>query len=434
MLNKIRETLSIAIFVSLAAQISFNFITGGFIIALSVVVMAIFIYCYENLSPTYIAFCSGIFSPLIRLFFMLLSGEVDWSHASNMALPDMVFFFSYGTFYPLIYFAIIKQPKNLRNFPYAIFMCEILSNICELISRSYLVGENLLVPRTIAYLVVIAIIRTAFIQTILVAMDTYSSYLLKRETDEEYKRLMAMAALVESEIYIMKKCTGAIEGIMKKAFDSYKTLNKLEVPDELVKTALDVSQQAHEIKGDFMGIVKSLEGHLVDDYDGDPLPIKEIINIERKAVLSEWNTDGKTIEIASRIKKDFYVKEYFKIMSIIRNLLVNAIEANDKEICKIYITTDEEDDNYTIAVRDNGTGMDEDTVNTIFLAGFSTKFSPKTGSVQRGIGLSLVKEYVEEAFKGNIKIESQKGRWTNFLLTMPKERLEGKTHDEVLHS
>ena len=48
---KIKKTIYIAIFVSLASQIRFNFITDGFIIAMSVAVMAIFIYCYEDLSP-----------------------------------------------------------------------------------------------------------------------------------------------------------------------------------------------------------------------------------------------------------------------------------------------------------------------------------------------------------------------------------------------
>ena len=48
-MSKLKRTLFVAIFVSLASQVKFNFITDGFIVAMSVVVMSIFIYCYEEL-------------------------------------------------------------------------------------------------------------------------------------------------------------------------------------------------------------------------------------------------------------------------------------------------------------------------------------------------------------------------------------------------
>ena len=55
----IKQTILVAFFVSIALQIHFNFLTEGFIIALSSVVMAIFIYCYVDLSAGYIAILSG---------------------------------------------------------------------------------------------------------------------------------------------------------------------------------------------------------------------------------------------------------------------------------------------------------------------------------------------------------------------------------------
>lgn len=75
----------IAIFVSLAAQIRFQYVTHGFIIAMSVLVMAIFIYCYEDLSPTYIAFCSGVFSPLFRIIILLIGATRSSTAAWNTA-------------------------------------------------------------------------------------------------------------------------------------------------------------------------------------------------------------------------------------------------------------------------------------------------------------------------------------------------------------
>ena len=75
---------------------------------------------------------------------------------------------------------------------------------------------------------------------------------------------------------------------------------------------------------------------------------------------------------------------------------------------------------YVISVRDNGPGIPEDEIGNIFLEGYSTKFDPVTGNIERGLGLSLVKDYVENDFGGEIKIDSQVGKYTVFTVTIPK--------------
>ena len=65
--TKFRKTIYVAFFVSIAAQINLNILTEGFIVALSVMVMAIFIYCYEDLSAAYIACLSGVLSAILSI-------------------------------------------------------------------------------------------------------------------------------------------------------------------------------------------------------------------------------------------------------------------------------------------------------------------------------------------------------------------------------
>ena len=62
-----------------------------------------------------------------------------------------------------------------------------------------------------------------------------------------------------------------------------------------------------------------------------------------------------------------------------------------------------------IKVIDNGTGIEEEVLDKIFIPFFSTK---KSGS---GIGLSLCKQ-IMMLHKGNIQVQSVKGEGTAFIL------------------
>lgn len=428
---KIKKTIYIAIFVSLASQIRFNFITDGFIIAMSVAVMAIFIYCYEDLSPRYVAFCSGIFSPLIRLLFMVLEGGQP-SLTTVLVIPDMAFFFTYGILYTLIYKYVVSAPKDIRNFPYVIFICDFLSNIAELSTRSLIQGHLVIAVNTIIYLVVIAFCRTVLIQVILLAMETYSNLLIKEEHDREYRKLIVQASIFESELHVMEKNAAEIEDIMRQAFVLYKSMEGINAPKELKDCSLDISKNAHEIKGDYLNIINVLKDTFLDDIDEGRLAMRDIIAIEKANLQSTIKNRGYNVELTTKVKVNFYVRQYFKMMSVLRNLILNSAEAIGQEGGKVALSLREVEGNYILEVKDNGPGIDSDNLETVFFDGYSTKFNMETGNVQRGIGLTLVKDYVENIFQGTIEVHSEKGRYTEFVIAIPKASFEEEP-DEVLY-
>ncbi|MGF6376509.1 two-component system sensor histidine kinase YcbA [Clostridiales Family XIII bacterium PM5-7] len=431
-MNKIKKTIVIAIFVSLAAQIRFELITDGFIIAMSVLVMSIFIYCYEDLSPMYIAFCSGIFSPLFRMGIILVEGGA-WKNTAETVIPDMVFFFAYGMIYTLIYRIILNESKGIKSFPYVIFACDICSNLIELATRSLLAGEMLINVEVVAYLTAIAICRTILIQMILVALETYSNLLVKKEHDEEYRKLIVQASVLESEIYVMEKNAAEVEEIMKQAFQLYKSMEAFDVPKELRQQSLDISKNAHEVKGDYQSVITILKDAFVDQFHQGRLSITDIISIEKTNLVAMIHKTGKSIEVQTKIKCDFYVNQYFKMMSIIRNLLLNSTEALDEAGGTISITLKSNEENYVLVVRDNGKGIASEKMDAVFFEGYSTKFNEETGDIQRGIGLSLVKDYVEGTFQGEIQVESNEGEYTEFVVTFPEKIFQEVEEDELLH-
>lgn len=428
--RKLRMTLTFSILVSMASWIKFDFaiIGTGFIIAMSVLVMDIFIYCYSDLSPRYIAFMSAIFSPLFRMIVEYFSGGELAATALNV-LPDMAFFITYGIVYPVICRYIIRGSKNIKTFPVIIALSDFLSNIGEVTARSLVNAENLFSLEVILSIFLIALIRTGLVQIILISMETYSNLLVRQEHDAEYRTLMVQASILESELHVMKKNMTEIEAIMKKAYNLYKQMNELDAPKELIEGSLEISRNAHEIKGDYINIVNVLNETFIKIHGNTKILMSDIINIEKSNALNMVRRRKLNADIYVRIRTDFYVEKYFKMMSIVRNLITNAIEASSEKGGRVTVTVTSEAESYVISVKDNGKGIDEKDMENIFYDGFSTKFNVQTGDLQRGFGLPLVKDYVENYFNGKIETESEKNKFTVFRVILPK----GEFY-EVLHS
>ncbi|MDD4377893.1 MAG: sensor histidine kinase [Eubacteriales bacterium] len=418
-MDKIKKTIYIAFFVSLAAQIHVNFFINGFIIALSVIVLAIFLYCYEDLSPLYITMCAAIFSPLFRMILLVVSGN-QWVETFKLVLPDAVFFIAYGITLFNIYKLPVVGKKSIKNFPVIITICDVVANITELMARSIINDTWILSFPIIIELIIIAVVRTILIQVILIAMETYSSLLIKQEHDEEYKKLIVLASILENELYIMDKNANEIEDIMKQAFELYKKMEQIKAPRELIESSLDISKNAHEIKGDYLSIIGILKNSFVTEYENNEISIKDILNIIKTDLVNYIYSHNLNIEISVRIKANFLVKKHFKMMSIIRNLAINAIEAINQDKGKIIILVEQDHENYIISVEDNGPGIKTSNLSSIYFHGFSTKFSEETGNVQRGVGLAVVKDYVENIFEGEIRVESRENKGTKFEILLPR--------------
>ena len=71
-------------------------------------------------------------------------------------------------------------------------------------------------------------------------------------------------------------------------------------------------------------------------------------------------------------------------------------------------------DQLEITIRDNGTGIDEKIKDKIFAPFFTTK----TTGEAAGVGLYLCREIVQN-HHGSIAVGSQKGEYTQFLISLP---------------
>lgn len=81
---------------------------------------------------------------------------------------------------------------------------------------------------------------------------------------------------------------------------------------------------------------------------------------------------------------------------------------------EIYLGLKVNGDQLDITIRDNGTGIDEKIKDKIFAPFFTTK----TTGEAAGMGLYLCREIVQN-HRGRIEVESQKGEYTQFLISLP---------------
>ena len=97
---------------------------------------------------------------------------------------------------------------------------------------------------------------------------------------------------------------------------------------------------------------------------------------------------------------------------VFTNILVNACQAiEDKG--KIKIETQYKNENVTIKISDTGKGISKENLDKIFTVGYTTKGV----GVGTGLGLAISKKIIEK-HDGNIKVFSEEGRGTEFIITI----------------
>lgn len=100
-------------------------------------------------------------------------------------------------------------------------------------------------------------------------------------------------------------------------------------------------------------------------------------------------------------------KEKMKIALL--NIIVNAVEAMEKQTGVIKISTSIEDKKCLLEISDNGVGMDAVSLSKLFEPYFTTK--------QKGNGLGLTNtQNIILNHKGSIQVESTVGKGTDFIL------------------
>lgn len=253
-----------------------------------------------------------------------------------------------------------------------------------------------------------------------------------------------------------------VEGQIKSVMEMSANITKIrELQSQLASIGLLISSISHGLKG----LINGLDGgiYLVNNglqQDDDARVTKgwEIVlrNVKRirsmvldilyyakdrepnweklsgSQVLEEvyGNVESKAAELGVIIKKniDKGAGDFEADAKAIRTLLVNLTE-NSLDACRLDQRKDKHHislslkgdiDHVRFEIEDNGIGMDQETREKAFSLFFSSK-----GTEGTGLGL-FISNKIAQAHGGSIRLESEEGKGTRFIVSLPRNRAIAK--------
>lgn len=411
----------IATIVALSSQFYINVFADSFRISFAVIILSFLILTLGvNISNVKICSVTAIFVFIFRV--CVHTAMHDNLHGIANYIPNAVFYVVFGILFSIL--CTNKHTIKPSQIFITAFICDFLSNICEIcITHSSLSFET--ANNVIVTLAAIAAVRASAAWLLIITEKQYRTLLQREEHENRYQRLFLMTTGLKNEIFFMKKNSEEIENVMGTAYKLYEKLSSTDLDPEIKNMSLALAKDVHEIKKDYIRIIKGIENEISEEYDEKQMKFSDILHILKNSTYNLLEEKDLKINLRFEYKDNFVTHEHYELMNIFKNLVTNAIEAIEKDEKGDTITIEQAlvDDEYIFVVKDNGPGISKRHLPNIFKMGYSTKFDYVTGNIYRGVGLCGVKATVEENFGGSISVSSVFGDGTQFTIKIPAKAI-----------
>ena len=322
----------------------------------------------------------------------------------------IVYFYNYYTSIPLIilileysvyftiYLYVSKYKKNYVNY-LNIFVAIKLFVISFLIF--YIINPTGTITSNIIYLLLTATVFIVFTYLSLALFETgediINLYGILKESKKDKVLFESLSKLTHELKNPIAVCKGYIEIIDRNGIESAPKY--LPIISNEIERSLSVINDFSSL-----GKLKKLNKEEVDLQ----VLLEEIITI-LNPLFKKNNAN-----IYLNIKDDIYVNiDYLRMKQVFVNILKNALEAKkDDEQLNVFIEVKKNLNNLKIIIKDNGIGMDKNTLERITEIFYTTKANGN------GLGVVLSKEIIE-MHKGSINYKSTKGKGTTVTITLP---------------
>lgn len=366
---------------------------------------------------------TGALTALMVLLVRVVVGTLQGGSPLEAAAQE----YSGALFYLCYELLLSLQVRDRRRAPLHVlgrsfFLCDLCSNILDLSLSKGGAPE----PESLGWLCALALGRAVLAVLGLWAMRRYRRLLLEEEHERRYQRLFLMTANLKNELYFLKKDTEHIEGVMTRAYQLYEELVGGSASPELPQLALSIARDVHEVKKDNLSIIRGIEREVAGAYDQESIRMSDLLHILEDSTYDFLREQKLDIQLECWCGEDFNTGEHYRLMSILKNLVTNAAEAIQGQDDRgsqglILVDVRRQGDLLALTVRDNGPGLSERAMQNLFRVGYSTKFDPETGNINRGVGLAAVQFMVEE-LGGSIQVDSDKG--AQFRVYVPIARVQ----------
>ena len=176
-------------------------------------------------------------------------------------------------------------------------------------------------------------------------------------------------------------------------------------PDKGLQTIVDSASKMEEIVTDVLNFAKPV--HL-ETKEEDVRII-----VEQAAAWCKSKAEAARISLSSELpaKPVIISVDGLRLQRALTNLITNAIEASP-EGQEVLLTLKTDQEKLVIMIKDQGVGMDRETLENIFVPFFSKK---PQGT---GLGMAITKKVID-AHQGNIFLRSQPDRGTEVTIELP---------------
>lgn len=421
-LKDLKKMLLISLAVGVTAQIHVGILESDFLVSAGILFFVTLVY-YYRINPISTGILSGISVYLSRL----LVHSVNYGNlelVSYSYLFEIFFYISYS----MIYYLLMRKDKgkNLGRVFLVLIVSDFGANFIEITIRS-LMNYNMSFFDSEVTLLIVGIIRSSIIWLVLFIFDQYGMLLLRKNHEERYKKLLWISSKLKTEIYWIEKNMDNIEEVMTKSYQLYNKINAGQDEESWSDMALNIARDIHEVKKENGLVIRGVQEITEEELIDQGITFKDIMVILKESMEKESKRTNKNIEFDFETGPNFYTDKHYLLMSVLRNLIMNSMDAfkeeeNDK---KIFVKHYLKGDDHLFTVEDNGVGIKDKDLERIFSPGFSTKINYNTGEINRGLGLSIVENIVEKNLKGKIEVESKVDYGTKFTIYIPWNELEG---------
>lgn len=214
------------------------------------------------------------------------------------------------------------------------------------------------------------------------------------------------------------------------AHDMRAPINHIQGLTQLVQlTAPDQSHEHKQLIGNIADSAHRLSTMITNILDIDALENNRIkMTVEQTALMPillkalsslQERADQKaiTINVTGDTSGEVYADGLY-LTQVFENLISNALKFSNKGTT-VTINISESDDEVRVAVSDQGQGLTEEDQKNLFKKFTRLSAIPTQGESSTGLGLSIVKKYVD-AMNGQVWCDSVKGKGATFTVVLCK--------------
>ncbi|MEN1759016.1 ATP-binding protein [Anoxynatronum sibiricum] len=414
----IENLILVTVLTTFSGQIYLSPTGGTFRLSMAVAVLTVTLIHFRKLPVMLVCGTVAVTIPLFRSvvdYFSVL--DADFGDIFRSYLPVISFYISYGFLFLLL--SIREKLSHPFSFILSLWLCDSFSNILEFSLRQLISPANI-VSDVLLQIILMGLARSVLTYFLYNTTLYYIERYDRSYQENRYREMIMFISSLKSELFFLQKSIADIENTMKDSYDLYQHLESGPQKEQV----LSIAKNIHEIKKDYYRVASGLEKVLSAEEDRSSLNSREIFDLIRENY-QKLNTNRQLhIHFEFHCRSPFITAEYYPLISVLNNLIINAVEAI-QQYGRIVVEGRLEGTIYRFSVTDNGQGIHPEDLELLFIPGYSTKYDAITGRMSTGIGLCHAQEIVENHFGGSIHAESnpELGR-TTFSVMIPFDRLQ----------